>query len=340
MSKSIMSSADGTEDQTISTDSMEMYPHISQSCVLSTENTDAQPISTPPVQPAEIRLFTVKNGLYTALDPFVNALSSALLIVVVDFSRISALNRILPGHQNVQSGRYWLTLEDLIATVTGFLNFIIRFHTCLSVQILMSRDVSDCEILRYDPAVIPKMALLQPSRFIFFSLKKQFDRIRSTVPVQFSSVFNFHQHPAFPSRYDRDRVCLLDRSSGYLDHLAFPDMRDFDEDIGDKIRQWAEIPPCPHFGAVLLRGMSHEFYCKPFAGRIRNNLPPPTGRELTQSIPNFPRILNRDLRPVLRHARVSSPNAGASNVFISGIPYALDSYRQFITPVYAVFFHI
>jgi hypothetical protein len=44
------------------------------------------------------------------------------------------------------------------------------------------------------------------------------------------------------------------------------------------------------------------------------------------------------LRLVLQHARVSSLNASASNVFISGIPYALDSYWQFITPVYAVFF--
>jgi hypothetical protein len=118
-------------------------------------------------------------------------------------------------------------------------------------------------------------------------------------------------------------------------------MRDFNEDI----RQWGEIPLCPHCSAVLLRGMSHEFCCKPFAGRVRNHLPPPLGRELlghivelTQSIPNFPRILNRDLRPILQHARVSLPNAGASNVSISGIPYALDSYRQFITPVYAIFF--
>jgi hypothetical protein len=28
-------------------------------------------------------------------------------------------------------------------------------------------DVSVCEILCYDPAVIPMMALLQPSRFLF-----------------------------------------------------------------------------------------------------------------------------------------------------------------------------
>jgi hypothetical protein len=60
--------------------------------------------------------------------------------------------------------------------------------------------------------------------------------------------------------------------------------------------------------------------------------------ELTQSISNFPRILNRDLRPVLQHVRASSSNTGASNVFISSIPCALKSYRQFITPVYAVFF--
>jgi hypothetical protein len=73
--------------------------------------------------------------------------------------------------------------------------------------------------------------------FYFLLLKKQFDRIRSTVPVQFSSVFNFHQHPPFPSRYDRDHVCLLDWSSGYLDHLPFPDMRDFNEDIADKIHE-------------------------------------------------------------------------------------------------------
>jgi hypothetical protein len=101
MSKSIVSSADGTEDQTISTDSMEMDFHISQSCVLSTESTDAQHISIQPVQPVKIRLFTVKSGLYTALDSFVNALSSALLIVAVDFSRISVLNSILPRHQYV-----------------------------------------------------------------------------------------------------------------------------------------------------------------------------------------------------------------------------------------------
>jgi hypothetical protein len=101
----------------------------------------------------------------------------------------------------------------------------------------MLRDISDCEILCDDLAVIPMMTLLRPSRFICFLLKKPFDRIRSTVPVQFSSGFNFHQHPAFPSRYGRDHVCLLDRSCGYFDHLPFLDMTNLNEDITDKIRQ-------------------------------------------------------------------------------------------------------
>jgi hypothetical protein len=62
----------------------------------------------------------------------------------------------------------------------------------------MSSDVSDCEIMCDDPAAISMMALLQPSRFIFFLLQKQFDCTWSTVAVQFSSFFNFHQHS--PSR--------------------------------------------------------------------------------------------------------------------------------------------
>jgi hypothetical protein len=134
MSKSIVSCADGTEDQTVSTDSMKMDPHISQSCVLSTKSTDAQPISTRPGQSVEIRLFPVKSGLYAALDSFLDTFSSALLIVAVNFSRISALNRIPPGHQYVQSGRYWLMLKDLTCPSHQFLNFIIRLHTCSSVH--------------------------------------------------------------------------------------------------------------------------------------------------------------------------------------------------------------
>jgi hypothetical protein len=45
---------------------------------------------------------------------------------------------------------------------------------------------------------------------------------------------------------------------------------------------------------------------------------------------------NRDLRLVLQHPSLSSPNGPAFNLFVSGIPHALDPCRQFTTPVYAV----
>jgi hypothetical protein len=52
---------------------------------------------------------------------------------------------------------------------------------------------------------------------------------------------------------------------------------------------------------------------------------------------NFARKMDRDLRPVIQNAKITSPNAPASTVFISGIPYAVDIFRQFLTPVYAIF---
>jgi hypothetical protein len=52
--------------------------------------------------------------------------------------------------------------------------------------------------------------------------------------------------------------------------------------------------------------------------------------------PNFPRILNADLQPVIKNAQRSLPKA-ASIVFLAGIPYALDSFRQFLTRVYLIF---
>jgi hypothetical protein len=169
MSKSIVSSADDTQDQIIFIDWMEMDLHISQSCVLSTEGTDAQPISTHPVQTVEIRLFTVKSGLYAALHFFIDALFSALLIIAVDFSRIFGPNPILPGHQYVQSRRYELMLEDLTCPGHRFSELHHQApHMFVRPQIRMPRDVSDCEVLCYDLVVIPMMALLQPSRFIFF----------------------------------------------------------------------------------------------------------------------------------------------------------------------------
>jgi hypothetical protein len=90
--------------------------------------------------------------------------------------------------------------------------------------------------------------------------------------------------------------------------------------------------------------MPHKFCCQRFAHRIGINPLPPIDEQLLDrmvqfaySHSNFPSILNCDSRRVLQHGCVSSLIAGVSNMFISGILCALDSYRQFTTPLYPVF---
>jgi hypothetical protein len=59
--------------------------------------------------------------------------------------------------------------------------------------------------------------------------------------------------------------------------------------------------------------------------------------DASQCDANFARNLNRDLRPVIQNAKITSHNGPASTVFISRIPYAVDIFRQFLSPVYAIF---
>jgi hypothetical protein len=208
----------------------------------------------------------------------------------------------------------------------------------------MSWDVSESQILCYDLSPIPILAPLQPTRFILLLLKKRFNRIQPTVPVRFFSIFIFQRLPAVLSSYDRDHFSLLGQSAGHLGHLPFPDMSELDQQIADEIRDWAEPPPCPHCGAALRRGMPHKFCCQRFAHRISVNPPRPIDEQLLDRIvqfayshSTFPSILNCNSQPVLQHGCVSSLIASDSNLFISGILCALDSYRQFTTPLYAVF---
>jgi hypothetical protein len=60
-------------------------------------------------------------------------------------------------------------------------------------------------------------------------------------------------------------------------------------------------------------------------------------RATSDASPNFPRILNKDFRPVIKNANIGAPGASSPTVFITGIPSARDNYRQFLTPVYPVF---
>jgi hypothetical protein len=52
--------------------------------------------------------------------------------------------------------------------------------------------------------------------------------------------------------------------------------------------------------------------------------------------PNLPRILNAGLRSVISNAQMSSSNAAASIVFLTGRSSAVDVFRQFPKPIYVI----
>jgi hypothetical protein len=110
---------------------------------------------------------------------------------------------------------------------------------CLFVRphIQQTLDVSGFPLLCRDHSLIPSIATLEPKVFVSFSLKTQFDRILSTIPVQFFSAFNFQQSPAFPDQYKVDDSCLLNYYSKGMADFPFLDMREFDPEIAERIRK-------------------------------------------------------------------------------------------------------
>jgi hypothetical protein len=174
----------------------------------------------------EIWLFTVRSDIYSSLGALLDQLSSPLLIAPIDASRISELNRIVRGHQYRQYGRSRSTLADLTNPSYRFSD---AHHPApymfVHPDVPISWDVSECQVLCYEPPLIPTIATLRRRVFTFLLLKEQFDRIGSTVRVQFFAAFNSQQFSAFPSRYDRKQLYLLDHLARRLGDLPFPDMR-------------------------------------------------------------------------------------------------------------------
>jgi hypothetical protein len=163
----------------------------------------------------EIRLFSVKRGLYALLDLSIDASSSLIIIAATEVYQIAELNRIVPGHKSAHARRHRLTLAGL--TCPGH-QFSDDHHSGPYVfvhpDILQTLNVADFPILCFNPSLIPSIAMFEPKIFVFSLLKKWFDRIQSTVPVKLFSAFNFQQHPAFPDQHNPENLCLLNQSRG------------------------------------------------------------------------------------------------------------------------------
>jgi hypothetical protein len=153
--------------------------------------------------------------------------------------------------------------------------------------VINSLDVSGCQILCYESPLTPAIAFFEPISVIFFVTKNEFSRIQSMVSGRFSPHLTFQQHPAFRASYNRDEFCMLNESSQPLSGFLFPDMKEVDAEIAERIRSGAELPPCKNRGAILLPGMPVGLCCKPFDQKIIGDFSPPMEEELRQRLYKF-----------------------------------------------------
>jgi hypothetical protein len=58
---------------------------------------------------------------------------------------------------------------------------------------------------------------------------------------------------------------------------------------------------------------------------------------ISQSSLHFPRVLMKELDPIIQNVNISLSRAAAKTILITFIPYPIDAYRQFLTPGYGIF---
>jgi hypothetical protein len=147
-----------------------------------------------------------------------------------------------------------------------------------------------CRAVKFDAyksPCIPAVAIFEPISLIFFLTKNEFSRIQSMVPGRFSPHFDVQQHLAFRASCNRDEFLMLNELSQPLGSFLFPDMRQFDAGIAERIRRWAELATCRDYRAILVREMPVELDCTPFGNKIISSLPPPMEEEPRQRLRKF-----------------------------------------------------
>ena len=156
--------------------------------------------------------------------------------------------------------------------------------------------------------------------------------------------------PAYNFKFNKNSCFILSYFDFDCTDLPFPDFRnirnfDFTE-LLKKIcpGQLYDNEKCPKCGAAKFTGKHTEYCCGDIENiknhMISENVPPIILApiiEYSKISPNFPRNVNRLSRPVLQHSKVNNQYGGNSTVSITGIPYAVDSQKQFMNQVYITF---
>jgi hypothetical protein len=261
-----------------------------------------------------------------------------LLIVCRRVPETRFMPGVVAGHVYGTRGRRATDWSAALAATAGYILLTDRELSYLA-------DVSGFRLLCIDDACIEAVAVRSAVSLTFYLTRSEFRRVGDLMmPARVRNAFLFEQWCTFSASYRRGDYSFLDGSTTIGVELPFPDGRDMTMEVCDAVRRSAELPPCAHCGAVIPRGMPVGFCCRPFDAVMREHLPHAMDPDILARIAavvgrnvNFPRILNRDLRPVIQNSKINGPRGPGGTLFISGIPYALDTFRQFVTPVYAVF---
>jgi hypothetical protein len=107
-------------------------------------------------------------------------------------------------------------------------------------------------------------------------------------------------------------------------------------DICNFVRLNFEQESCTDCGTVRIKG-GIKRCCEGYQKTMLQYLPEPMLLNIKGTIENitnetntsFPRALNKDLCLVIQNTKISLPNVNISIFLLSGISYAVDTWRQF-----------
>jgi hypothetical protein len=143
----------------------------------------------------------------------------------------------------------------------------------------------------------------------FYLTQNEYEHCRERFPESLRDAFYFEQVRAFRRDYSLALLSILDGNTLPDADWPFPDGRRMAEELRIRIGDFCELPPCELCEAVLPKGVSLGFCCRHLENVIRDHLPHPLERSLRERIVelskrnvNFPRILNRDLHPVIQNS--------------------------------------
>jgi hypothetical protein len=293
-----------------------------------------------------IDLFQAKRQVMKAVAEIIeeaNADRTEPLLIIVMNTASRELSRFKTGHLFDTWNR---PIEfNIDGLNTGTIRYL--FLAVGLLPLLTGRLAStNFRLIVYQKAVMEVLGRIEDTPVHVFATRSEFRQLKTTAGQYWRPAFNPPQHPAFEEaleNYARHRFVLMSTiNKNRQINFHFPHMQHPDQEIYEFVRNKFEQAPCEHCGAIKIKG-GFNSCCTGYESTIANHLPHPMPdgiigcieNETAQTNLNYPRRLNRDLRPVIQNADIRAPRAAGSAIFITGVPYAiLTRHRRSADKVY------